>query len=229
MYAPRPHRLARIALTARDLLKQFAALLASLITRSLRVVELWLAGRKKARYGLAVTRIIVGLVGFVQLAANWSTRSYTWGPGMAWTSQLGWPASDLPHVWFFSVFTTINKSDATFTAGYLVLAALALVLAAGWRTKIVLPVYLCLWVGFIDLDSLVHDQGDNIYRMLLIYLLFADTSSRWSVDAWIRSRSASRLRTFTQSATRYEPFSTILRCTSCGSVRGRNSRTSSRR
>ncbi|WP_164088401.1 HTTM domain-containing protein [Frondihabitans sp. 762G35] len=196
--------------TAGDLLASLLSLVGRLVTRALRFSESWLLGRKKARYGLAVTRIIVGLVAFVQLAANWSTRSYTWGPGMAWTSQLGSPASDLPHVWFFSFFDSINESRASFTAGYLLLAALALVIVAGWRTKIVLPIFLCLWVGFIDLNSLVHDQGDNIYRMLLIYLVFADTSSRFSVDALLRSRTPATLRNATRAGARYEPFSNIL-------------------
>nr|WP_232527971.1 HTTM domain-containing protein [Microbacterium suaedae] len=147
---------------------------------------------KKSLYGLAVTRILFGLTGIGLLLTNFSTRLYTFGSGSAWNGEGAEPVSDFPKIWIFSWFHRVAYDDALFTTLYLVLLALAVMFTIGWRFKIVLPVYFVLWVSFIEMTDAVGDQGDNMYRIVLLLLFFADPAARWSVDARRRARTGFR-------------------------------------
>ena len=150
--------------------------------------ESWLLDAKHAQYGLAVTRMVMGLVGLGLLVTNFTARLYTFGQGSAWNGELDDPVSDFPHIWLFSLFHRAADDAALFTVLYLLLAVLAVAIILGWRTRVVLPIYLVGWVSFIEVNDAAGDQGDNAYRIFLIALLFADTSKRLSLDARRRAR-----------------------------------------
>lgn len=150
--------------------------------------ESWLLDAKHAQYGLAVTRMVMGLVGLGLLVTNFTARLYTFGQGSAWNGELDDPVSDFPHIWLFSLFHRAADDAALFTVLYLLLAVLAVAIILGWRTRVVLPIYLVGWVSFIEVNDAAGDQGDNAYRIFLIALLFADTSMRLSLDARRRAR-----------------------------------------
>src|SRR5699024_11955186 len=54
--------------------------------------------------------------------------------------------------------------------------------------KIVLPLFFIGWVSFIEMNPDLGDQGDNMFRITVLSLLFADTAGRWSLDARRRAR-----------------------------------------
>lgn len=177
-----------------------AVALASAILGSLRRVmiragaqiarwEEMLTGSYKATYGIAVTRILMGLTGLGLLLTNFRSRHYSFGVGSAWNGEIEEPLSDFPHIWLFSLYHQAAGTPWLFTLLYLGLAALAVVIMLGWRTRVVLPVYLVLWVSFIEVNDAVGDQGDNAYRMFLLAMVFTNTSMRWSLDARRRARS----------------------------------------
>ena len=161
----------------------------SLLRRGLVFTEHWLAHAKRAVYGIAVTRMLLALTGIGMLVCNFSTRLYTFGTGSAWNGEAARPRSMLEQIWLFSLFHRLALHDVGFTLAYLALLLLAVMFLLGWRTKIVLPLFFVLWVSFAEMNDLVGDQGDNMYRIVLLSLLFADPSSRWSLDAR-RRRSA---------------------------------------
>lgn len=150
-------------------------------------VESWLLDGKKATYGLAVTRILFALTALGLLVTNFSTRLYTFGSGSAWTGEMEMRSSDLLRTRLFTVFDKIAGNDVAFTALYVAVGALAFGLLIGYRVRLVLPVFWILWVSLIELQDMVSDQGDNIFRIALFAMIFADSSSRWSIDA-IRRR-----------------------------------------
>ncbi|MGO1607898.1 MAG: HTTM domain-containing protein, partial [Brevibacterium yomogidense] len=150
--------------------------------------ENWLLDTKHAQYGLAVTRIVVGFVGIGLLLTNFNARLYTFGEGSAWNGELAEPVSDFPSIWLFSLFHTVADSAALFTLCYILLGILAVIIMLGWRTRVMLPIYLIGWVSFIEVNDGAGDQGDNAYRIFLIALLFADTSMRLSLDSRRRAR-----------------------------------------
>ncbi|MGO3886096.1 MAG: HTTM domain-containing protein [Mycetocola sp.] len=159
------------------------------IRRIQLAAEAWLLDSKKSLYGLAVTRIIFGLTGIGLLLSNFSTRLYTFGAGSAWNGEAADPTSAFPSIWLFSSFHSVMLNDTAFTALYLVLLVLAVLFMLGWRFKFVLPIYLVLWVSFIEVNDSVGDQGDNMYRIALFFLLFADPAARWSLDARRRAKA----------------------------------------
>lgn len=152
-------------------------------------LEEMLTGRYHATYGLAVTRILIGLTGLGLILTNFNARHYTFGVGSAWNGEIAEPKSDFPTIWLFSLFHRAVTTPPLFTAMMIGLALLAVVIILGWRTRIILPIYLVLWVSFIELNDGAGDQGDNAYRMFMIALLFADTTRRWSLDASRRARN----------------------------------------
>lgn len=177
----------------RLLVGQVTTLISSLLRRGAAFVESWLVDAKRARYGLAVTRILLALTGIGLLASNFGTRLYTFGSGSAWNGEAATPVSDFPQIAIFSLFHRFALHDTAFTIAYLALFVLAVLFLLGWRTKIILPIYFVGWVSFIEMNDAVGDQGDNMYRIVLMCLLFADTAGRWSLDA--RRRAATDRQT----------------------------------
>lgn len=146
--------------------------------------EEWLLDTKRATYGVAVVRIIFGGAAVWFLLANFQNRHYLWGDAAQWMSPLernggfGWP---------FTLFDG-GSDPTTLTIKMLVVLALAIAFTLGWRTRIVAPALLICWVSLIEANPLYGDQSDNIFRILLIYLCFADLSGRWSLDSRRRAR-----------------------------------------
>ncbi|MBP2436409.1 HTTM domain-containing protein [Microbacterium amylolyticum] len=154
--------------------------------------ESWLLDSKKASYGLAVSRIVLGLTGIGLLLTNFSTRLYAFGSGSVWNGEADNPPSDFPNMWLFSLFHSVRLNDTAFTLLYLGLLGLAIFVVLGWRIKIVLPVYFVMWVSFIEMTDALGDQGDNMYRIVLLIMLFADPAKRWSLDARRRAETGDK-------------------------------------
>nr|WP_254259442.1 HTTM domain-containing protein [Leucobacter chinensis] len=149
----------------------------------------WLFGSKHALYGLAVTRILLGVAGLGLLLTNFRTRLYSFAGGAAWNGEMAEPVSDFPKIWVFSFFHRSMSNDHLYTLLYLLLMFIAVLIIVGWRFKFVLPVYFCLWVGFIEANDMLGDQGDNMYRIVLLLLYFTDAAGKWSLDARRRARN----------------------------------------
>jgi hypothetical protein len=151
--------------------------------------ERWLFDRKKATYGPAAMRILIGIAILGSLTVNFTNRHYVWGPGARWLTP--WLTVDeygAPFTWVFA------QGDGTtaFTIKYLLLAALAVAFTIGWRTRVVTPVLMIAIASLMRLNPLGDDAGDNIVRIMLLFLCFADTSMRWSLDARRRARPGYR-------------------------------------
>lgn len=155
---------------------------ATLVT-GINWVERWLLDGKHALYGIAVTRILMGVSALGLLLSNYRTRLYSFGSGSAWNGEAVEPVSDFPSIWLFSAFHQAITNDLVYTLLYILLMGLAVLVILGWRTKFVLPVFLILNTSFIEAHDMLGDQGDNMFRIAILFMLFADTSARWSLDA----------------------------------------------
>ncbi|MFT4232820.1 MAG: HTTM domain-containing protein [Leucobacter sp.] len=150
--------------------------------------ERWLFDGKKALYGLAVTRVLFGGAMLGLLLSNFGTRLYTFGSGSAWNGEMRDPGSDFPSIWLFSLFHRVAADDFWYTVCYLALTGLVVLFILGWRFRVVHPLVLVGWVSFIEANDMVGDQSDNMQRIALILMLFADPAARWSLDARRRAR-----------------------------------------
>lgn len=152
------------------------------VVQTIRRIEHFISGDYKAQYGIAVTRMLMGITGIGLLLTNWNARFYVFGHAYAWSGEISSPPSDFPDIWLFSLFRLLQPSNLLLSLGMIMLGALAVTIVLGWRTRIILPIYLVTWVGFIELNDASGDQGDNAYRMMLVAMLFANTTLKWSLD-----------------------------------------------
>ncbi|MFD6447690.1 HTTM domain-containing protein [Promicromonospora sp. NPDC060204] len=147
------------------------------MTRLLDAGVRWMTDRAHATYGVALMRIVLGLGVAGYVAVNFPARQALWGTGARWTTPLGGHAL---------------TSGPLLTACLVALFLVAVLVAAGWHARWAVPLLLLGWSGLTAINPLIADQGDNISRILLVYLCFADTSARWSLDARRRERRADR-------------------------------------
>src|SRR5690625_373442 len=149
------------------LVVEFLDLIGRGIDRVIVFLEDWLLDAKRAQYGLAVTRILLGITGLGLLATNFTTRYYAFGSGSAWNGEAVQPLSDFPRIWLFSLFHRLALHDTWLTIATLGLALLGILVTLGWRTKIVLPIFFVAWVSYIEVNDSLGDQWDNMYRITL--------------------------------------------------------------
>ena len=150
-----------------------------------KALEGWLFDAKHATYGLSLLRILYGLLMIGLLDVNFADRQYTWGVGSRWLQPL---VSEDGFTRPFTLFS--GNSPGLFTATYLLMGVMALLFTLGWRTRLVTPVLLVLWVSLTRQNPLGTDAGDVVVRLVLFYLCFADLSAHWSLDARRRTRAA---------------------------------------
>jgi hypothetical protein len=143
------------------------------VTRLLDAGVRWMTARAHATYGVALMRIVLGLGVAGYVVVNFPARQALWGPGARWTTPLGGHAL---------------TSGPLLTLGCAALLLLGVLVALGWRVRWTVPLLLIGWSGLTVINPLVADQGDNIARILLAYLCFADSSACWSLDARRGSR-----------------------------------------
>lgn len=173
-----------------DMVRDFLRLIVGICRSGWDFLEDWLLNGKKAQYGVAVSRILLGVGSAGLLLTNFSTRLYTFGAGAAWTDEFSSPTSDFPQIWLFSAFRANFENDFAITLLCTVTLVLCILFALGWRTRIILPLLLVFWLSFIYSNGLVNDQGDNAFRIFLISFFFIDSSQRWSLDSLRRRRFA---------------------------------------
>lgn len=143
----------------------------------------WITARRRAEYGLAVTRIVLGIVVWTQLVVNWSDRHYTWGDGAAWTDPVRaakeWPS-------FLGIFQQVHGwgFDAVYVAT--IVAGILLMLGVYTRASSILTLF--LWVSLYVSNPFVGSGGDAVLRMVLLYLCFTDAGRHWSIDERLRER-----------------------------------------
>ena len=125
-------------------------------------------GVRRAVIGAAWMRASLGMALLYEYAANYSSRYYFWGPDRV--SQ-AFPLSGLsPYAWSNSSL----YFDLLLLAGILVTVLFTVGIGGRFVT-------LCVYVmtAFLqDLNGLITDGGDNITRIVLLYMVFADLSGR---------------------------------------------------
>lgn len=165
------------------------ARLAGLWSRSLD----WLLLGRHAGYGFAMMRITYGLMALLTLVLYAPHFSYTFGAASRWGAPLTDVSSLNNYPWPLPFPFTNGGSDALLIAAVLLLAVVAALYTLGWRMRIISPAFVYLWLGFTTLNPVITNSGHyQTLRIMLILMLFADLSQRWSLDARRRAKLADR-------------------------------------
>ncbi|MGP7960640.1 HTTM domain-containing protein [Sanguibacter sp. A247] len=143
-----------------------------------------LTSTRHGLYGMSALRILVGSIILVDLAIHVPVRYALWGPDSWYTvekmerdERLGLSLLGL------------GNSYLAVDLGLLALAAAAALLVVGWRTAFVTPALWVLLWGLHERNPYVTNGGDNLVRILLVYMIFAQLDAHWSLSARRRRRT----------------------------------------
>ncbi len=161
----------------------------------------WLTGRKHSTIGFSILRILFGIAILIVLVPSYADRRYLWGAGAWWVepeaSRRGW--------WEPLRLLFPKDNAIVFETSFHVLLLLAVLFLVGFQTRWVTPVLLVFWVGLSTNSTLLGNGGDTLMRIVLLFVVFADLSRHFSVDAWMRSRRGSRPSRFAARMPRWVP------------------------
>lgn len=152
----------------------------------LRRLSSWFVADRHGSYGLAVMRISSGILVLGWLLANLPIAERIWGPGSAYWETY---REVLGYEWPLDLLR--GAGSGTFWAWYLMTIALVISFILGWRTRFSTPLLFVFYAGLNAQNTAIADGGNYFFRIMLIYLVFADISGRWSLDARRRARKSS--------------------------------------
>lgn len=143
----------------------------------------WFVGQRHASYGLAVMRMASGALIFGWLLFNIPVANKIWGPGSAYLEPY---RAVLGYRWPLNILE--GSGNAFFYVWYALAMLLAIAFTVGWKTRFITPLIFVFYTAINAQNTPVSDGGNYFIRIMLIYLIFADLSKRWSVDSWQRNR-----------------------------------------
>lgn len=156
----------------------------SAVTRIWDSLLHWLLDRRHATYGLAVMRIGFAGLTIVSILLYLPDYSYTFGEGSRWGEAQYRPSGVNDYIWPISLLFSRSDPDWLTYLKLAVLLAVAVAYLLGWRMRIISPLFVILWLGYASTNPLVLNTGHyQTFRVMLLFLLLADTSRRWSLDA----------------------------------------------
>ena len=123
-------------------------------------------GVRRAVVGAAWMRASLGMALLYEYAANYSWRYYLWGPDRV--SQAFPPSEFSPYAWSQSLL----YFDLLLLGGILV----TVLFTAGIGGRLMTLCVYVMTASLQDLNGLITDGGDNITRLALLYMVFADLS-----------------------------------------------------
>jgi hypothetical protein len=146
----------------------------------------WLTGAQRNLRSFAVLRILYGFGILLTVVPSIGERSLLWGPASFWVDP---EASRRGYVTFDTLFS--KSSPVLFDIAFFGMIVVAVLFTIGYRTRIVLPVLLILLISLQSNNPYVLNGGDTLYRVTLLFMLFANLSAHYSLDAWLAKRRPS--------------------------------------
>lgn len=158
-------------------------------------VQHWLLDEKHASYGLAIMRIGYGTISLVLTVLYLPHLSYSFGEAVAWATPLREASAVNDYPWPLQSIFSRTDPDELLLAKLALLAVVTVLFTLGWRMRVIAPTFLVLWLSFSTINPVITNTGHyQTFRVMLIFMVFADLSRRWSLDARRRSRNPSPLR-----------------------------------
>lgn len=140
-------------------------------------------GQRHAVYGLAVMRMASGALILGWLLFNVPVANKIWGAGSAYLEPY---RAVLGYKWPLNILE--ETGTAFFAAWYILAILLATAFMVGWKTRFITPVFFICYTAINAQNTPISDGGNYFIRIMLIYLIFADLSTHWSLDSWLRQR-----------------------------------------
>lgn len=149
----------------------------------------WLLNQRHGTYGLAIMRIGFGAMTVIILGMYLPNFSYSFGAGARWGTALTQSSAVHDYLWPIPLLFPSDEPDGLRLAKILLLMAVAVIYALGWHMRVTSPVFVLLWLGFTLTNPVILNTGHyQTFRIFLLFMLLADLSQRWSLDARRRDR-----------------------------------------
>lgn len=150
----------------------------------------WLAWVTSASHNLrsfAVLRILYGIGLLITLVPSIPERSLLWGPASFWIDP------EARRRGFFTFDTIFPKDNPlVFDLMFFVMIAVVILFTIGYRTRLVTVLVLILVFSLQANNPYVLNGGDTLYRITLLFLVFANLGAHYSLDSWLAKRRKSR-------------------------------------
>lgn len=146
-------------------------------------VLLWLTAAQHNLRSFAVLRILYGIGLLLTVIPSIPERSLLWGAASFWVDP---EAKRRGYVTFDTLLT--KSSPILFDIVFFAFIGIIILFTLGYRTRIVTPVVLLLLICLQSNNPYMLNGGDTIYRITLLFLMFANLSEHYSLDAWLRGR-----------------------------------------
>lgn len=147
----------------------------------------WFVFNRNADYGLAVMRIASGTFILGWLLINVPVANQVWGPGSAFWDPY---RAVLGYKWPLDILRDAGVGFFWGWYSFAILLAVAFIL--GWRARLITPVFFIFYTAINAQNTAIADGGNYFIRIMLIYMIFADISRRWSLDARRKAIRGSR-------------------------------------
>ncbi len=152
--------------------------------------EHWLIGASLMRLGLGLWAVFFYLL-------HWKVRGLLWGPdGILPFGKL------LEAGPILNVFA-VSRSPAYFEAVYVLALIVALLMTIGFRPRLMVPLHWLMIWSFQERNPLLGDGGDNLMRIVLLFLVMVNTGAHFSITSGHRApvhRGGAWLRRLWESA-----------------------------
>lgn len=143
----------------------------------------WLTDAKHNLRSFAVLRILFGIGLLLTVVPSIADRSMIWGAASFWVDP------EAKRRGYFTFDLLLSKDNPVlFDIVFFAMIALILLFTIGYGTRVVTPVMLILIVSLQSNNGFVLNGGDTLYRISLLFLVFANLSQHYSLDAWLRNR-----------------------------------------
>ncbi|MDR7417631.1 MAG: DCC1-like thiol-disulfide oxidoreductase family protein [Armatimonadota bacterium] len=134
--------------------------------------------------GASLVRVLLGAWALYYYVLHFPVRRVLWGPQGLWPFDRFVASQPFLSVW------QLSPSPVFFEVVYLAGIAIALALTLGWWSRVAVALHWLMVWSLQQRNPFITDGGDNIMRLVLLFLMLVDTGAHFSLDA----RRVPRLR-----------------------------------
>lgn len=127
--------------------------------------------------GASLTRVTLGVWAIYYYVLHLPVHEILWGPSGIWPHDRFLESQPFLSVWQLSASPVFSH------AVYLVGIAAALAFTLGYRSRLAAALHWLMIWSLQERNPLITDGGDNIMRIVLLFLVLVNTGAHFSLDA----------------------------------------------
>lgn len=136
------------------------------------------------RIGASLLRVSLGTWAVYFCLLHWPYRGYLWGPHGALPLEKFLAMNETANVFAWS------SSTVYFDAVYVAAIVVAILVTIGFLPRVIIPIHWFMIWSMQERNPFLGDGGDNIMRIVLLFLVLVNSGSYFSVHRiWSKNRA----------------------------------------